>query len=115
MALYYPLCFPSSSQYTLILKTRNHVPQRVTLHHTTLVTSRLRFLFVAAKIWRHAGRTGVSYSDHYEGKGVFARLMDRLRRIAPRAPGQALGRPVLCRYIEADSPEVEDPLNGSCF
>jgi hypothetical protein len=30
----------------------------------------LRFLFVAAKIWRHAGRTGVSYSDHYEEKGL---------------------------------------------
>jgi len=30
--------------------------------------ARLRFLFVAAKIWRHAGRTGVSYSDHYEEK-----------------------------------------------
>src|SRR6266852_1019307 len=32
--------------------------------HTTLATSRLRFLFIAAKIWRHSGRTGVSYSDH---------------------------------------------------
>ena len=45
------------------------------------------FLFVAAKIWRHAGRTGVSYSDHYEEKGVFERLMDRLRRIARSAQG----------------------------
>jgi hypothetical protein len=52
------------------------------LRHTTLATSRLRFLFVAAKIWRHAGRTGVSYSDHYEEKGLFERLMNRLRRIA---------------------------------
>ncbi len=59
------------------------------LRHTTLATSRLRFLFVAAKIWRHAGRTGVSYSDHYEEKGVFERLMNRLRNIAPRAQGYA--------------------------
>lgn len=59
------------------------------LRHTTLATSRLRFLFVAAKIWRHAGRTGVSYSDHYEEKGVFQRLMERLRRIVPRAQGYA--------------------------
>ena len=59
------------------------------LRHTTLATSRLRFLFVAAKIWRHAGRTGVSYSDHYEEKGVFERLMDRLRRIASRGQGYA--------------------------
>jgi hypothetical protein len=44
-------------------------------------------LFVAAKIWRHAGRTGVSYSDQYEEKGVFERLMDRLRRIVPRGQG----------------------------
>jgi hypothetical protein len=34
------------------------------MRHTTLATARLRFLFVAAKIWRHAGRVGVSYSDH---------------------------------------------------
>src|SRR5206468_2123945 len=45
--------------------------------------------FVVAKIWRHAGRTGVSYSDHYEEKGVFERLMGRLRQIAPRAGGYA--------------------------
>ena len=46
-------------------------------------TARLRFLFVAAKIWRHAGRTGVSYSDHYEERGVLQQLMDRLRAIGP--------------------------------
>jgi hypothetical protein len=59
------------------------------LRHTTLATSRLRFLFVAAKIWRHAGRTGVSYSDHYEEKGVFGRLMDRLRKIVPHGSSYA--------------------------
>jgi hypothetical protein len=52
------------------------------LKHTTLATSRLRFLFLAAKIWRHAGRVGVSYSDHYPERGIFQRLMDRLRAIA---------------------------------
>jgi hypothetical protein len=31
----------------------------------------------------------VSYSDHYEEKGLFERLMDRLRRIAPLAQGHA--------------------------
>jgi len=49
------------------------------LRHTTLATARLRFLFIAAKIWRHPGRTGVSYGDHNEQKGVFQRSMDRLR------------------------------------
>ena len=54
------------------------------LQHTRLATARLRFLFVAAKIWSHAGRTGVSYSDHSAEKGLFGRLMDRLRGITPR-------------------------------
>jgi hypothetical protein len=52
------------------------------MQHTTLATARLRFLFLAAKIWRHAGRVGVSYSDQYEEKGLFDRLMGRLRAIA---------------------------------
>jgi hypothetical protein len=53
-----------------------------TLKHTTLATARLRFLFLAAKIWRHAGRVGVSYSDHYTEQGIFRRLMNRLCAIA---------------------------------
>ena len=57
------------------------------LKHTTLATARLRFLFIAAKIWRHAGRSGISYSDHYEEKTTFQRLMTRLRNIAPRPSG----------------------------
>jgi len=71
----------------LMLFNREPQTDSTALRHTTLATSRLRFLFVAAKIWRHAGRTGVSYSDHYEEKGMFERLMDRLRRIAPGAQG----------------------------
>jgi hypothetical protein len=35
------------------------------LEHTRLATARLRFLFVAAKIWKHSGRVGISYSDQY--------------------------------------------------
>jgi len=73
----------------LMLFNREPQADATALRHTTLATSRLRFLFVAAKIWRHAGRTGVSYGDHYDEKGVFERLMDRLRRIAPRAQGYA--------------------------
>ena len=41
----------------------------------------------SAKIWRHAGRTGLSYSDHYEEKELFEGLMDRLRWIVSRAEG----------------------------
>ena len=38
--------------------------------------------FAAAKIWRHAGRVGVIYSNHYEEKGIMQRLMTRLRSIS---------------------------------
>ena len=73
----------------LMLFNREPQADATELKHTTLATARLRFLFIAAKIWRHAGRTGVSYSDHYEEKGLFERLMDRLRKIELRGPGYA--------------------------
>jgi hypothetical protein len=59
------------------------------MKHTTLATARLRFLFLAARIWRHAGRVGVSYSDHYQEKGAFQQLMDRLRKVARGPDGFA--------------------------
>jgi len=73
----------------LMLFHREPQADATQLRHTTLATARLRFLFVAAKIWRHAGRTGVSYGDHYQEKGVFERLMNRLRKIVPRGSGYA--------------------------
>ena len=69
----------------LMLFNREEQEEVATLRHTTLATARLRFLFVAAKIWSHAGRTGVSYSDHYAEKGLFGRLMQRLRGIMPKS------------------------------
>ncbi len=68
-----------------------------TLKHTTLATARLRFLFVAAKIWKHAGRTGVSYSDQYQEQGLFNRVMSRLRSIVLPAEG---GAPVVRVALE---------------
>jgi len=47
----------------LMLFNREEAARPDDLKHTTLVTARLRFLFLAAKIWRHGGRVGVSYSD----------------------------------------------------
>jgi len=73
----------------LLLFNREETEDVESLRHTTLATARLRFLFLAAKIWRHAGRVGVSYSDHYQEKGIFQRLMDRLRNIAASANGFA--------------------------
>jgi Transposase DDE domain group 1 len=67
------------------------------LQHTTLAVARLRFLFLAAKIWRHAGRVGISYSDQYAERGLFQRLMDRLRKIA-RSPEKF--QPVLATALE---------------
>ena len=49
----------------LMLFHREAGTRSETLRHT-LQTSRLRFLFLAVRIWRHACRVGVSYSDHYE-------------------------------------------------
>jgi len=71
----------------LMLFNREATDTTVTLKHTTLATARLRFLFIAAKIWHHSGRTGVSFSDHYEEKGLFGRLMERLRAIKLRGEG----------------------------
>ncbi|HVX13455.1 MAG TPA: IS1380 family transposase [Pirellulales bacterium] len=63
-----------------LLQRPKQVPLK-TLRHTTLATARLRFLFVAARLWRHAGRVGVSYSNQYPERKAFADLMARLRRI----------------------------------
>ena len=82
----------------LMLFNREEEAKVEKLQHTTLATTRLRFLFLAAKIWRHAGRVGVSYSDHYAEQGVFRRLMDRLRTITTDGP----------RYL----PVLASPLTG---
>src|SRR6201981_856152 len=66
----------------LLLFQREETAQVAELKHTPLAVARLRFLFLAAKVLRHAGRVGVSYSDHYAEQGIFSRLMDRLRAIS---------------------------------
>src|SRR5215471_16417061 len=68
--------------------------------------ARLRFLFLAAKIWRHAGSVGVSYSDHYAEQGLFRRLMDRLREITRDGPRF---RPVRATALR-ESPDVHRNL-----
>jgi hypothetical protein len=66
----------------LMLLHRDEQVQAADLRHITIATARLRFLFLAAKIVRHAGSVLVRYSDHYAEKGSMGRLMDRLRAIA---------------------------------
>jgi Transposase DDE domain group 1 len=81
----------------LMLFPREEKTKVEDLQHTTLAVARLRFLFLAAKIWRHAGRVGISYSDHYAERGLFQRLMDRLRKIASR---QEKSQPVLATALQ---------------
>lgn len=67
----------------LMLFNREEQATAENLKHTTLATARLRFLFLAAKIVRHAGAVWVRYSDHYAEQGTLTRLMNRLRSIVP--------------------------------
>lgn len=71
----------------LLLFHRDEGVKTDELQHTRLATARLRFLFVAAKIWKHAGRVGISYSDQYAERGLFQRLMERLRQITTGPAG----------------------------
>jgi hypothetical protein len=73
----------------LMLFNREEKAKVETLQHTTLATTRLKFLFLAARIWRHSGRVGVSYSDHYADKSLFQRLMNRLRSVTMTKNGWA--------------------------
>jgi DDE family transposase len=73
----------------LMLFNREEEAKVDALQHTTLATTRLKVLFLAAKIWRHAGRVGISYSDHYADRSLLERLMNRLRAIAATRMGFA--------------------------
>src|SRR5207249_843452 len=80
----------------LMLFNREPDADAAKLKHTTLAIARLRFLFIAAKIWKHSGRTGIHYSDQYQEQGIFQRLMTRLRAITPQgATFAAVIRPAL--------------------
>ena len=65
----------------LMLFNREEKATAADFPHTTLATTRLRFLFLAAKLWRSGRRAGVHYSDHYAEQGIFHRLMARMRSI----------------------------------
>ena len=47
----------------------HHASCPETMKDTTLATTRLRLLFLAARVWCHAGRVGVSYAITIEKKG----------------------------------------------
>jgi hypothetical protein len=54
----------------LLLFNREEKVEAAEMKHTQLSTARLRFLFLAAKIWSHSGRVGVRYKwIDYERSG----------------------------------------------
>ena len=57
------------------------------LTHRTMATTRLRMLYLAARIWRHGGRTGISYGSHYQERGLCDTLMERLRSVERKSNG----------------------------
>ena len=70
----------------LLLFNREPEADSMKLKHTTLALARLRFLFIAAKLWNHAGRVGIHYSEQYQEKALFDRLINRLRAIKRQGP-----------------------------
>ena len=66
----------------LLLMQRGEEETVETLKHTTMETARFRFLFIAAKLRSHSGRTEISFSDQYPEQERMNRLMSRLRSIA---------------------------------
>jgi hypothetical protein len=73
----------------MLLFNRDPKTDATKLRHTTMVIARLRFLFIAAKLWRHSGYSGVHYSDQYQEQGLFNQLMSRLRAIKTQGTGFA--------------------------
>jgi hypothetical protein len=68
----------------LALFHRQQNVETAAFRHITLATARLRFLFVAARLWCHAGSIGISYSDQHEDQPLLTQLMQRLRNIRLR-------------------------------
>ena len=71
-----------------MLFNREEGTRAETLRHTTLQTARPRFLFLAARIWRQAGRAAVSYKRSL-WRHVVGCIMDRVKPeiLAPEGEG----------------------------
>jgi len=60
--------------WLLLFQRNDTTTDATTRRHTRLATARLKCLFVAAKIWRHAGRVGVNDSVDYAEQVVLQQL-----------------------------------------
>ena len=68
------------------------------LTHRTVATTRLRLVYLAAKITRHGGRTEIHFGSQYQEGDRFDQLMARLRSIK--------------RTIDGFIPVVNTPLRA---
>jgi hypothetical protein len=57
------------------------------LRHRTLATTRLRLVYLAAKIGRHGGQTEIHFGSQYQERDRFDQLMARLRSIERKMDG----------------------------
>ena len=57
------------------------------LTHRTVATTRLRLVYLAAKITRHGGQTEIHFGSKYQERGRFDQLMARLRSIERKMDG----------------------------
>ena len=57
------------------------------LRHRTMATTRLRLLYLAARITRHGGQTEIHFGAQYQEKAHRDRLMARLRLIKRNLDG----------------------------
>ena len=57
------------------------------LRHRTVATTRLRLVYLAAKITRHGGQTEIHFGSQYQERDRFDQLMARLRSIERKMDG----------------------------
>ena len=57
------------------------------LRHRTVATTRLRLVYLAAKITRHGGQTEIHFGSQYQERDRFDQLMARLRSIEREMDG----------------------------
>ena len=61
--------------------------ERTQLTHRTVATTRLRLVYLAAKITRHGGQTEIHFGSQYQERDRFDQLMARLRSIERKMDG----------------------------
>lgn len=71
----------------LQLLDRDETAPMAEMTHQTIATSRLRLLYLAARVTRHGGQTAIHFGHQYRESARFDRLMARLRSIEQDVAG----------------------------